>query len=197
MINFNKININILSFIISSIIFFIIISIINFPNNNLISNTNNQNNNLIKQNIIISNAVKENEITVNEIQAWSLEIDSLNLEANIAEMEEDNPESEFINHFKQTTILGNNIALFAYNYGKKYNHFANLKELKVKERVKYIVNNEEKVYEVISNKIIEKESLNNILNDNNYDVGHLKLFTYVKDINDKLRFVDCKEIIDI
>ena len=188
MINFNKFNVNILSFFISSIIFLILISIINYPK---ISNNNNLN--IIKNNSIDSNEIESENIK--EITKWTIEIKSLGIKANINQMEGVTPSEDYVGHFKDTDILGKNIALIAFNYGATKNYFANLKDLKAGEEVIYTVNNEIKKYRVISNQIIEKDSLNSILKD--YNNGGLKLFTYVKDLDNYLRYVYAQEIIDI
>ncbi len=189
MINFNKFNVNILSVLISSIIFIIIIFSINFAmktieTSKLISEENN-----------IENSISEPDI--NDIKKWTLQIDSINLEANIKQMNEDIPDDEYIGHFKESNIIGNNVALIAYNYGKNNNYFANLKEIELGEKIVYTVNNKKRVYKVISNKIIEKSSLKNIIKVNNNYEQYLKLFTYIKDLDNKLRYICAKEIIDI
>ena len=191
MINFNKFNVNILSFFISLIIFLILISIINiskFPNKN--------NLNFVKNNIDISNKIKNQDINENEITEWYIEIKSLGIKANINQIEGYVPDENYVGHFKDTSILGNNIALIAFNYGATKNYFANLKDLKVGEEVKYTVNKKIKKYKVISNQIIEKNSLKTILKDYNNSTC-LKLFTYVKDLDNNLRYVYAQETIDI
>lgn len=189
MINFNKFNVNILSVLISSIIFIIIIFSIKFPMKTIetsesISEENN-----------IENSISEPNI--NDIKEWTLQIDSIKLEANIKQMNEDIPDDGYIGHFNESNIMGNNVALIAYNYGHKNNYFANLKDIELGEKIVYNVNNEIRVYKVISNKIIEKTSLKNIIKVNNNYEQYLKLFTYIKDLDNKLRYICAKEIIDI
>ncbi len=189
MINFNKSNVNILSFFISSVIFLILISIINYPK---LSSNNNLN--IIKNNSVNSNeseTIKEIEIT-----KWTIEIKSLGINANINQIEGNTPNEDYVGHFKDTDILGKNIALIAFNYGATNNYFANLKDLKAGDEVIYTVNDKIKKYKVILNQIIEKESLKSILKDyNNREC--LKLFTYIKDLTNKIRYVYTEEIIDI
>ena len=191
MINFNKFNVNILSFFISLIIFLILISIINiskFPNKN--------NLNFVENNKIISNELPREDIKETEIKKWSIEIKSLEIKANINQINGDIPDENYVGHFKNTDILGKNIALIAFNFGTNKNYFANLKELKVGDEVIYIVNDKVKKYKVMYNKIIEKESLKSILEDYNNNAC-LKLFTYVKDLNNNLRYVHAQEMIDM
>ena len=191
MINFNKFNVNILSFFISSIIFLIIISIINYPKP---SNKNNLS--IMKNSNIDLNEVKSETIKEIEITKWTIEIKSLGINANINQIEGNTPNEDYVGHFKDTDILGKNIALIAFNYGATNNYFANLKDLKAGDEVIYTVNDKIKKFKVIYNQIIEKESLKSILKDyNNREC--LKLFTYIKDLNNKLRYVYTEEIIDI
>lgn len=192
MINFNKFNVNVLSLFISSIIFLILISIINYP-----KVASKYNFNYIENNTIIYNKLENKEINETEIIKWSIEIKSLKIKANINQIEGDVPDEEYVGHFKNTNILGKNIALIAFNFGKTKNYFANLKDLKIGEEVIYTVNNEVKKYKVIYNQIIEKESLKSYILDYNINSSCLKLFTYIKDLNGKLRYVYAEEIIDI
>lgn len=195
MINFNKTNVNIISVFISSIIFLIIFFILNYPSSNLKEQNTSENNKSTLSETLNSNILKD--IDVASIKEWSLEIKALNLNAPIKEMQSDFPDENYIGHFNESSILGNNVALIAYNFGKIKNYFANLKDLKPDDEIIYKVNEHIKKYKVISNQIIEKESLNSIINDNNENKSTLKLFTYVKDLDNKLRYVNAKQIIDI
>lgn len=186
MINFNKRNVNILSFLVSSIIFICIVLPLNYSEKYSDSN-------IVENNLF--NKLEEQtsgEIELNEIKKWNLEIKSLSIKGPISEMEQDEPEEAYIGHFKQTSILGNNVALIAYNFGKSTNYFANLKELKIGDEIIYTVNDTVKKYKVLSNQIIEKENLNYILDENNSGEDTLKLFTYVKDLDTKLRYICAK-----
>ncbi len=182
MINFKKSNVNILSFFISSIIFLIIISIINYPKTSNINNSS----------INITNSLDEE---IKEIEKWTIEIKSLGLKANINEIDGDTPTDDYVGHFKDTSILGDNIALIAFNYGKEKNYFANLKDLKIGDEIIYTVNDKVKKYKVSFNQIIEKQNLKSIIENNN--TSSLKLFTYVKNLSNNLRYVYAQEIIDI
>ena len=185
MINFNCFHVNIISAVISFFIFLILIFLINIPKGKESTNISNKNE-FIND---INNEVINFEINKEKIVKWKIEIESLNLEADIKDIEEIVPNKDSIGHFKQTSILGNNIALIAYNFGTEKNYFANLKDLSTGDKIKYIVNDKIITYEVISNKIIEKENLDMILKYNNDSYSLLKLFTYVKGIDDKLRYV--------
>lgn len=182
MINFKKSNVNILSFFISSIIFLIIISIINYPKTSNINNSS----------INITNSLDEE---IKEIEKWTIEIKSLGLKANINEIDGDTPTDDYVGHFKDTSILGDNIALIAFNYGKDKNYFANLKDLKIGDEIIYTVNDKVKKYKVSFNQIIKKQNLKSIIENNN--TSSLKLFTYVKNLSNNLRYVYAQETIDI
>ena len=182
MINFKKSNVNILSFFISSIIFLTIISIINYPKTSNINSSS----------INITNSLDEE---IKEIEKWTIEIKSLGLKANINEIDGDTPTDDYVGHFKNTSILGDNIALIAFNYGKDKNYFANLKDLKIGDDIIYTVNDEVKKYKVSLNQIIEKQNLKSIIENNN--TSSLKLVTYVKNLSNNLRYVYAQETIDI
>ena len=191
MINFNKLNVNILSVLISSIIFISIFFIIKYSIKNetkyeklTFSKENNETNIISEPN------------NISEIKKWTLQIKAINLEANIMQMDNDTPDDNYIGHFKDSNIMGNNIALIAYNYGKKNNYFANIKEIGLGEEIVYTVNETKRTYKVISNKIIEKTSLKSIIKVNNNYEQYLKLFTYIKDLDSKIRYICAKEIID-
>ncbi len=195
MINFNKTNVNIISVFISSIIFFIIFFILNYPSNKLKKQDISENRKSVSNETLNSNILED--IDVASVKEWSLEIKALNLSAPIKEMQFNIPDENYIGHFNESSILGNNIALIAYNFGKSKNYFANLKDLKPDDEIIYKVDENIKKYKVISNQIIEKESLNSTIKDNNENESTLKLFTYVMDLDTKIRYVCAKEIIDI
>ena len=190
MINYNKFNINLLSTLISAIIFIFIILVIKINQNEYTVNNylDNSSNDIIET---------TQNIDEKDIKNWTLKIESLKMQANIKQMEKDIPDENSIGHFKETNILGNNIAIIAYNYGKKNNYFSNIKDLKIGEKIIYTVNEETRIYQVISNKIIEKNSLNSIIKIKNQYESYLKLFTYIKDLNSKLRYICAKQVIDI
>ena len=193
MINFNKRNVNILSVFISLIIFSIIIFILNIKNPVKSDLCNNSEQSNISENKVES----VNEINLSEIEEWKIEINSLNINAPIIQMKESTPDDASVGHFKETSILGKNIGLIAYNFGKENNYFSNLKELKVGDEIIYKVNSNIRKYKVIKNQIISKDSLKNSLNDNNDSNSYLKLYTYIIDLDTKMRYVCAKQIIDI
>ena len=168
-----------------------------------------------KQNINGMVANNENDISINEITNWQIEIEKLNLKTNIAEGANDEVIQNNVGHYTSSNILNGIIALKAYNSGQRNNYFANLKELQVGDEIKYIVNDKQKTYKVVSNKIIECNEeldetneftkicsyindlkINNskgnvtIAQDNTSSLNDiLILITYVKDLPNNLRCV--------
>ncbi len=219
-INFNRKNLNIISFLVSLIIFIAIISIIqlfsyykqNKDYSYIIPNPD-------LEAIIIDNQVSNQlaqdeikDISLAKVTNWQIEIEKLNLDANIAEGTSGAVICNNVGHYTNSNISKGIIALKAYNIGERNNYFANLKELQIGEEIKYTVNKNQTTYKVISNKIIECNeeldesneftqiinSINNEINVNaeaNKTVNNtiqndiLILITYVKDMPNNLRCV--------
>ena len=179
-INFNRKNLNIISFLASLIIFSIILIIIYIISNQKLnqnysykmpsSGISNINTETIlsnefenKQNVNGMVANNENDISINEITNWQIEIEKLNLKTNIAEGANDEVMQNNVGHYTSSNILNGIIALKAYNIGEGNNYFANLKELQIDDEIKYTVNENQGTYKVTSNKIIEcSESLSEV-----------------------------------
>lgn len=206
MINLNKTNINIISLSITIIVFLaIILSIqkISKGKSEIIIPQNEQNKIDNEENIIDQEIAERNknidmpESQIKELpQKWSIDIKSVNISGNIVEMETEEVPENGVGHIEKTTINGNNIALIAYNFGKPKNYFANLKELKAGEEIIYNVEDTKRTYKVLFNKIVEKKELEDICKRNDKENhNYLKLFTYIIDLKDKLRYVCAKEII--
>lgn len=192
-INFNKRNINIVSFFISTVLFLTIISIINvFPSKEYFSyETSIKYNNLFNNGTNIINEIGSSDnIKLNDIYEWKVEIEKINLVGNITEGTDENIIKNNIGHYSKSNILNGVVQLKAYNTGKQSNFFANLKELEIGDKVRYIVNNKETIYSVIGNKIINVSDENKIIESNRNDM--LVLMTFVKDLPDSLRCVVCK-----
>ncbi len=186
MINYNKRNINILSFFVSLIIFFIIISFLKIlslkQNNQIYENINNEEN--------ITNNLNQNDITLDNITTWKIYIEKLNLNAQIKAGTEHEIINQYVGHYTTSNLIYGNIALKAYNTGEHKNYFANLKELEIGDEIIYILNDKEYKYQVIENIIIdneEKYASKEYKTKNNKD--SLVLITYVKDMNNMRRCV--------
>ena len=206
-INFNKKNINIISFFVSVIIFLIILLILNLftkkSSNNFYSYQNQeQNNQQLSSN---ENIIKD--ISINEISNWKIEIEKLNLNATIKEGTSKEIIKDYVGHYTDSKVFYGIIALKAYNTGENNNYFANLKELQINDEIKYTVNNIQNTYKVISNKIIDNYYLDDCEEEyikiydsikGEYEITKndiLILITYVKDMPSKYRCVIARKSI--
>lgn len=182
--NYNNKNVNIISFFISLIIFLIIISILNYFSSKVNKNLSISQETNIQNERIYENSA-ETDISLVEIQEWKIEIEKLNLNAEIKEGTDENIIKENVGHYSMSNYLNGNIALKAYNTGEYKNYFANLKELEIGDEIKYILNGKKYNYKVISNSIIDNEE------DavNKKDKNTMTLITYIKDMPNKKRCV--------
>lgn len=208
-INYNKRNINIISFIVSIIIFILIIYILHILSQNKLNQFSYIN--IISKNIIdietqevIENQIrneesenkKENQdIELEKIYKWKVEIEKLNIKANIQEGINEEILSKSVGHAEKSNILNGIVVLKAYNTGKEINHFANLKELIIGDKIKYIINEEERIYKVVENIILDKEKIENKIRNikSEKENNFLILLTYVKDMENKNRLVVAKK----
>lgn len=101
-------------------------------------------------NMAIENA-RNNKSTDKE---WKLEIESINLKANISEGTDKDTLNKYIGHFENTKKDNGNIGLAAHNRGYKVNYFQDIKNLNVGDKIYYYYNGERHVYEVYVNYII-------------------------------------------
>ncbi len=233
-INYNKRNLNIISFLVSLFIFLIIVFCLkqmkNLKSNQeysyimLSTEQSNETSNLNESVISSENISSENEQNINstnsnevddlpltQVTNWQIEIEKLNLTANIAEGTSSDVISHSVGHYTNSNILRGIIGLKAYNVGESNNYFANLKELQIGDEINYTVNENQSTYKVTSNKIIkcyenlnEADEFTQILNNikgNDIDSKNtetendqskndiLILITYVKDMPNNLRCV--------
>ena len=206
-INYNRKNINIISFFISVIIFLIILLVLNLFTNKssqiYYSYQNQEKNNL--QANLNENIINQIDIPTSEISNWNIEIEKLNLNANIKEGTSKEIIRNEVGHYTASNVFYGIIALKAYNTGENNNYFANLKELQIDDEIKYTVNNLQSTYKVISNKIIDSNNIDDskeeyskiydyIKGENNIAKNDiLILITYVKDMPNKYRCVISKK----
>lgn len=193
MINYNKKNINIISFFISLIIFSIIIYFLNiiFPQKNKESKILYNNKILHINDTNDGNNIINEDISLENINKWKIIIEKINLETYIKEGTDENTIKDNVGHYIESNYLIGNVSLKAYNTGENKNYFANLKELKIDDEIKYIINGEEYKYKVKENIIIDNE-YEYIKKQYNKDI--LTLITYIKDINNKRRCVIAERI---
>ena len=148
-------NINIISFFIAIIIFLIINLILNnFSKVNFESYKLSQN----IQEEKIDNQIQENIISEkNQKKAydWYIQIDSISLNAPIAETTEMEVLSKYIGHFEDTDLKEGNVGLAAHNRGYEVNYFENLKSVKIGDEIKYYYNDFEMTYIIDTIEIIK------------------------------------------
>ena len=89
------------------------------------------------------------------LQVWKLDIDSINLSANINSGTDENVLNEYIGHFDETNIFNGNVGLAAHNRGYPVNYFENLDKVKIGDYIYYTIDDFVKKYKVISIQIIE------------------------------------------
>lgn len=206
-INYNKKNINIISFFVSIILFLIILLILNLftsKSSPIFYSYQNQEQNSLQVAQNENNNIKD--ISINEITNWKIEIEKLNLNADIKEGTSKEIIKNNVGHYTASNVFYGIIALKAYNTGENNNYFANLKELQIGDEIKYTVNNLSSTYKVISNKIIDSNNIDDnkeeyskiydyIKRENNISKNDiLILITYVKDMPNKYRCVIAKKI---
>ncbi len=199
--NFNKINLNLISLIITILIFLSIIQIFIFNNKKNVSKIKDDNeinrNQLIKnENVKENNNVQNstNQLKDNNVETipyeWKIKIPILNVEADIKQGTDEKIISKNVGHYEKTNIIMKDgkgkIALLAYNSGKNVKrYFTNLKDLRPGNIIFYIVNGENSKYKVMSNKIVEDDQTAIAEAENK----SLLLFTYVIDMPNVKRCV--------
>lgn len=201
-INYNKRNVNIISFIISIITFIIIILILDnlsqrqlnqFSYVNIISEKEIQKEEVEKDNLENKRQKINQDIKLEEIYKWNIEIEKLNINATIQEGTTFEVLNQSVGHVEESNILNGIVALKAYNIGKGINYFANLKELIIGDEIKYEVNEEKRTYKVEENIILNKEKIKDKIQKIEKENNFLVLITYVKDMENQNRLVIAKE----
>ena len=201
-INYNKRNVNIISFIISIITFIIIILILynlsqrqlnQFSYVNIISEKEIQKEEVEKDNLENKRQKINQDIKLEEIYKWNIEIEKLNINTTIQEGTTFEVLNQSVGHVEESNILNGIVALKAYNIGKGINYFANLKELIIGDEIKYEVNEEKRTYKVEENIILDKEKIKDKIQKIEKENNFLVLITYVKDMENQNRLVIAKE----
>ena len=201
-INYNKRNVNIISFIISIITFIIIILILDnlsqrqlnqFSYVNIISEKEIQKEEVEKDNLENKRQKINQDIKLEEIYKWNIEIEKLNINTTIQEGTTYEVLNQSVGHVEESNILNGIVALKAYNIGKGMNYFANLKELIIGDEIKYEVNEEKRTYKVEENIILNKEKIKDKIQKIEKENNFLVLITYVKDMENQNRLVIAKE----
>ena len=106
----------------------------------------NSTNKVNKKESGILKQINEDEIIYNK--KWYLEIEKIDLIAEISEGTEESVLDEYIGHFSETPVNVGNVGLAAHNRGYKNNYFSRLKELKIGDKINYYINGHKFEYEV-------------------------------------------------
>lgn len=85
---------------------------------------------------------------------WYIEIPSISLTADIKEGTTKEVMNSYVGHFEETNVTYGNVGLAAHNRGYPVNYFADLKEVKIDDVIKYHYQDFYCVYRVISQTII-------------------------------------------
>lgn len=100
-------------------------------------------------------AVPKTQTIDNNEKIWKLEIEKIELIADISEGTDKETLNKYIGHFEETQKENGNIGLAAHNRGYDVNYFEKLKQLEEGDEIKYKHDNYEKTYEVTKNIIIK------------------------------------------
>lgn len=106
----------------------------------------NSTNKVNKKESAMLKQINEDEIIYNK--KWYLEIEKIDLIAEISEGTEESVLDDYIGHFSETPVNVGNVGLAAHNRGYKNNYFSRLKELKIGDKINYYINGHKFEYEV-------------------------------------------------
>ena len=132
---------------------------LNETQNDVKSNVTNEikkQNNVIVQNKNTNNTTKNNTNTKKNItktaninvNTWKVTIPCINLDAEISEGTDSEVMNEYVGHFENTSNWNGNVALAAHNRGYPVNYFANIKNLKYGDIIKYYYRGNIREYKV-------------------------------------------------
>ena len=131
--SYTKLNLNIISLVLSLIIV-IFANRIFVPSNKI--NLNAELQGYYNYKSIDSNDKKEDT----KEQDWKIEIDKINLDAEIREGTTSEILNKYVGHFEESQKDKGNICLAAHNRGYEFNYFERLKELKKGDKIIYTYN---------------------------------------------------------
>ena len=163
----------------------------NLNQDNLIQNNLNQN--LLQVKNIEENREKNKEKKQNEDISntnWYIEIPIINLKAKIAEGTTKEVMDKYVGHFEDTQKTYGNIGLAAHNRGYEKNYFADLKKLKVGDKIIYRYENFTKEYSVTKHYIIKDTDWTNL---ENTEENRITLITCVENQKEYRRCIQGEE----
>lgn len=162
---YNKYSVNILAIILALLIVLIFNSIVNMFNNELSNDTKNNEYNM-QNNDLRNNRDITNNLEINTEEKWYLEIEKIELIAEISEGTDEETLNYFIGHFSNTPVKIGNVGLAAHNRGYINNYFSRLKELEKGDKINYYINGNKFEYEVENILIIYESDWSMLENTN-------------------------------
>ena len=98
--------------------------------------------------------------------------------------------NKYVGHFEETPIEEGNIGLAAHNRGYDVNYFSRIKDLKIGDKITYIVNDNKREYIVSLITIIDDTDWKNLENTND---NRLTLITCLENVPEKRRCIQAIE----
>ena len=154
--SYTKLNLNVISLVLSLIIV-IFVNGIFVPSNKLSLNAELQGYYNYKD---IDSNYKEDA----KEQDWQIEIDKINLKAEIKEGTTSEILNKYVGHFEESQKDKGNICLAAHNRGYEFNYFERLKELKKGDKIVYTYNGIKRTYNVNLVSVIKETDWTNLEN---------------------------------
>lgn len=147
---YNKYSINILAIVLAFFSVLIITKIMDWSifRENTINATGINANLSIEEIENINNEVEYLDEEILKNRKWCLEIENIELFAEIHEGTTEEILDDFIGHFSSTPVNIGNVGLAAHNRGYKNNYFSRIKELKIGDKINYYINGNKFIYEV-------------------------------------------------
>lgn len=150
MFKFTRAGVNLISFSITTIIF-LLIQIFMYQYSKGIEMNIDIRQEMMQQ---TEKTETQNHKTEND-NTWEIEIEKIQLKANISEGTTKEVLSKNVGHFEETQKEKGNIGLAAHNRGYEVNYFEKLKLLKKGDEIKYKHNEYKNTYEITKNIIIK------------------------------------------
>ena len=184
MFKFTKTSIVVFKFLLFIITFCLILIILNLYLGTIkIENEYNQN--------IMNNEINTMQIEINEkADIWQIQIDKINLIAEISEGTTKEVLNKYVGHFGQTSRSTGNIGLAGHNRGYEVNYFEKLKLLEEGDEIKYRYNEYENTYIVTKNIIIKDTDWEHLKNT---EENQITLITCVENAPEFRRCVKAVE----
>lgn len=132
----------------------------------------------------------DNQKNLEKINTWQIIIPEIDLCADISEGTTSEILNKYVGHFEETPIEEGNIGLAAHNRGYDVNYFSRIKDLKIGDKITYIVNDNKREYIVSLITIIDDTDWKNLENTND---NRLTLITCLENVPEKRRCIQAIE----